>query len=328
MNLRGYIWRQREKFRAFCNYYYDFKNHIQLSVRYHSKENYTKDMLRCSIMLLNHQLEKAQTYTEQKNGYGREKIIQLEDYLKEYIDKYGIDSLVYTSLGVIHAHLENPFSFKDRKIQTFYDSVLHRQEIDENQLCLCRGGIIHLDVTDYMSINHALEFFKSRHSCRNYSNEPILHEDISDALEYARTAPSACNRQSIRAHYYDTPELMEKIIASQKSDFLWCLKAKGLFIITANKSYFRDYSERNQGMFDAGLFSMNLVMGLHNLGIGSCFKMAQKQHSVDDETKKLAGIPEAEDICVLILCGKYPKNRATIAKSSRLDINEILTFHK
>ena len=327
MSFKDFLWRQREKLRALNNYCYDFKNHIQLSVRYHRREDYSKDMLRCSIMLLNHQLEKAQTYTDQKEGYGKEKINNLVDYLKEYIEKYGIDSLVYTSIGVIHAHLENPFSFKDGRIKSFYDSVLHLQGIDPKQLYINRGGVVQMALSDYIHDDSLLDFLKSRHSCRNYSDDIISYEDIKMAIEYAKTAPSACNRQSIRAHYYDDPKLMKEIIYAQKSDYLWCIKAKGLFIITANKSYFRDYSERNQGMFDAGLFSMNLALGLHNLGIGSCFKMAQKQSEVDKDTKKIAGIPYNEDICVLLLCGKYPQSQV-VAKSSRLDTNEILTVHQ
>ena len=120
---------------------------------------------------------------------------------------------------------------------------------------------------------------------------------------------------------------IKDIVYAQKSDINWCLNAKGLIIITANMSSFRDYFERNQRLFDAGLFSMNLVLGLHNQGIGSCFKMAQKSLSIDKETKKIAKIPYNEDICVLLLVGKYPDKDIVFAKSSRLDVNEIITRH-
>lgn len=154
-----------------------------------------------------------------------------------------------------------------------------------------------------------------------------MDEEIIQAIKYAQTAPSACNRQPVRAHYYSDQETIKKIVLAQKSDINWCLNAKGLFIITANKSYIRDYYERNQTMFDSGLFCMNLVLGLHNEGIGSCFKMAQKTNSIDKNTKKIASIPDYEDISVLILVGKYSKTPTVIAKSKRLSIDTVLSIH-
>lgn len=321
------IKRMLSRYRAFRNYMVDLFDHYKFSVRYHSISHYTKDMMRCSIMLLNHQLEKAQTYSNMRDGYGKQKVYDLVEMIERYIKLYGTDSLVTTSIGVLSSHFKNKYSYKDERIFNCFNKLLSNLGVNPNTDNNC-GGVIVLSSSNFIKDNNLLSVFESRRSCRSYSSESITKDEISKALSYAMTAPSACNRQCVRAHYYEDSRLIESIIRSQKSDIDWCLKAKGLFIITANRSYFRDYFERNQRMFDAGLFSMNLVMGLHNQGIGSCFKMAQKDITIDKNTSKIAGIPEVEDICVLLLIGKYPQEQRVYAKSTRLQQNEILTYHE
>ena len=310
---------------ALYNYIIDYNNHIKHCVYYHDESNLSKDMMRCRIMLLYHQLEKAQTYSIMKKDYGKEKIVELLRLSQIYFSRYGSDSVLLTSMGVINSHISNPYSYKDEVIKNKFNLLLNNIGISSDKLQ--RGGVVLKTLNDIPHDNSLLAFLKSRRSLRRYSNEKLTKEEIRTAIEYAMTAPSACNRQSVRAHYYDDPQIIKDIIISQKSDINWCLDAKGLFIITGNRSLFRDYFERNQYMFDAGLFSMNLVLGLHNQGIGSCFKMAQKDKRIDQNTKKIAGIPSQEDICVLLLIGKYPHDEIVCAKSSRLDIEEVLISH-
>lgn len=315
------------KFRALVNYCDDLKKHYRYFVRYHSKSKYSKDMMRCEIMLLNHQLEKAQTYSNMREGYGKQKIYDLIGYVEEYIEKYSADTLMYTSVGVISSHLNNPYSFKDEFVEKHFQAILDSMPSDIEKDSF-HGGTSSLSSSDFVYNDSLLDVLKSRRSCRSYSDSPIKDDELSNALEYAMTAPSACNRQCVRLHYYENRETIKNIIYSQKSDVDWCLSAKGLIIVTANKSFFRDFYERNQSMFDAGLFSMSLVLGLHNQGIGSCFKMAQKDRQIEKDTKRIADIPDTEDICVLLLIGKYSKEKRIYAKSSRLDKNIILTRHE
>ena len=323
-NIKYLIYILSLKYKAFVTYLHDYRNHVKYSTRYHSNKNKSKDMLRCSIMLLNHQLEKAQTYTEMKDGYGKQKIRDLLYLTEMYIKKYDYDSLIFTSLGVMKAHFGNSYSYKNEDLINRYKKIYDSMD---KKMLKNRGGIEVLDMSKNNKLSGLLPFMHSRHSCRSYSEAEISDNEIELAIEYAMTAPSACNRQFVRAHYFNNPTMIKDIVLSQKSDVNWCIKAKGLFVITANKSYLRDYYERNQGMFDAGLFSMNLVLGLHNQGIGSCFKMAQKESKIDEATKNIARIPKEEDICVLLLLGKYPNSPSNYAKSSRLDENEILTIH-
>ena len=316
----------RLRLKALSLFVYDYRDHIKYCAYYHLPSHYTRDMMKCAIMLLNHQLEKAQTYKEQKEGYGKDKIKSLLRYIELYITKYGYDSIVYTAIGVMQSHFDNSYSYKNAELVERYKSIEEHAPY-KNQIFKKGGGRIVCNLSSIKHIDGLYEFLNSRRSCRQYSDQLIDLNEIILAVKYAMTAPSACNRQCVRVHYFDNAELIKEIIYAQKSDVNWCLNAKGLFIITANKSSFRDYFERNQRLFDAGLFSMNLVLGLHNQGIGSCFKMAQKETSIERQAKKISDIPECEGICVLLLIGKYPNNEIVLAKSARIDINDVLTKH-
>lgn len=322
--MKYYLYQIKIRVIACIQYLIDYKYHIKYSVFYHTNRNLSKDMIRCKILLLDHQLEKAQTYTEQKVGYGKDKIITLQKLISTYYTNYGYDELVQITIGVIESHIRNPYSFKSEDLKSWFADLIKKMPTNDEEY---KGGTIVCNPKEYIRLDFLLEFLQQRHSCRSYSEESITEEEITRAVKYAQAAPSACNRQPVRAHFYSDKEIIKNIVLAQKSDVNWCLNAKGLFIISANKSYTRDFYERNQTMFDSGLFSMNLVLGLHNEGIGSCFKMAQKLKSIDDNTKKIAGIPKDEDISVLILVGKYPKIPMVIAKSKRLPIDSILSIH-
>lgn len=316
------IWQYCQRFAT--GYFSDIRRHVCYSLAYQNKKKLGKDSLRCSIMLLNHQLEKAQTYPRQKQNYGREKILQLLSLLENYDTKLGADDLFDTSLGVLQSHFANPYAYKDNELRQRFDRLrLNRQSVP----IACRGGILEFDSSRLQTWNELGAFLNSRRSCRHFSSKIIPDEEIVSAVRLAMTAPSACNRQPIRIHCYKNKEQIRKIIEAQQSDIEWCLEADRLIIVTANDYYYRDYLERNQKMFDAGLFAMLLNLALHNRHIGSCFKMAQKDTKIDLETKHLANINPQEDICVLMLLGYYPEHPFVVARSFRIDIEHVLTIH-
>ena len=280
-----------------------------------------KDSLRCKIMLLNHQLEKAQTYSKAKEGYGKDKIVELIRLLQFYKDHYDIDDVYLTSLGVLQSHIKNPHSHKTDKIISEAEELINENKNNE------RGGILLYNSKNIPLIKDFESFLKSRRSCRKYSQEKISEKEIKEAVRLAQTSPSACNRQPVRIHYYTDKEIIKQLIISQRADIDWCLDATALIIVTTNSYYFRDYLERHQNMFDAGLFCMNLNLILHHKGIGSCFKMAQKDPGIENNTKTIGNIPAYEDICVLYCIGKYPEEPFAVAKSERLDLTNVLTVH-
>ena len=171
------------------------------------------------------------------------------------------------------------------------------------------------------------KFIMSRHSTRNYKNEPLKIEDIEKAIEMAKYSASACNRQYIKVHYYSNEKMKKNVIDYAIGKGGLYLKGVNTFIITFDVNGLMGFGERNQGYYNAGLFSTNLVNAFHSLGIGTCFIQFANSVQEEEELKKENDIPEYERIAVILFAGYYDE-KSIFAVSPRKDNYEYLTVHK
>ena len=150
-----------------------------------------------------------------------------------------------------------------------------------------------------------LKFLKSRHSTRNYKNEKIKSEHINLAVEMAKFSASACNRQYIKLHFFSSEKKRNNVIHYALGKGGIYLKGVNTFIVTFDTNGLFGAGERNQGYFNAGLFSTNIINAFHSLGIGTCFIQSCNFQNDEIELKKKNEIPENERIAVIIFAGYY-----------------------
>ena len=105
------------------------------------------------------------------------------------------------------------------------------------------------------------------------------------------------------------------------------LNGVNTFIITFDANGLSTAGERNQGYFNAGLYSTNLVNALHSLGIGTCFIQFSNHVNEEEKLKKINGIPEYERIAVILFAGYYDE-KSIFTVSPRKNIGELLIEHK
>ena len=172
-----------------------------------------------------------------------------------------------------------------------------------------------------------LKFVKSRHSTRNYKNIPIKLEDVKAAVEMAKYSASTCNRQYIKLHFYPSGKMRDNVIHYALGKGGLYLEGVNTFIVTFDVNGLMGIGERNQGYFNAGLYSTNLVNAFHSLGIGTCFIQFANSVKEEDELKKLNEIPEYERIAVILFAGYYDE-KSIFAVSPRKDVKELLVEHK
>ena len=171
------------------------------------------------------------------------------------------------------------------------------------------------------------KFVQSRHSLRNYKNEELKIEDIKEAIEMAKYSASACNRQYIKVHYYPKGEMRKNVIKYSLGKGGLYLDGVNTFIITFDSNGMYGGGERNQGYFNAGLFSTNLVNAFHSLGIGTCFIQFANSFFEEETLKRLNGIPSNERIAVILYAGYY-SDKSIFAISNRKPFEDIFTEHK
>ena len=172
-----------------------------------------------------------------------------------------------------------------------------------------------------------LKFIKSRHSLRNYKNESIKIEDVEAAVEMAKYSASACNRQYIKLHFYPSGKMRDNVIHYALGKGGLYLEGVNTFIVTFDVNGLSGEGERNQGYFNAGLYSTNLVNAFHSLGIGTCFIQFANSVKEEEELKKKNEIPEYERIAVILFAGYYDE-KSIFAVSPRKDVKELLLVHK
>ena len=171
------------------------------------------------------------------------------------------------------------------------------------------------------------KFIKSRHSTRNYKNIPLKIEDIESAIDMAKYSPSACNRQYIKVHYYPKGKMRQNVIDYSIGKGGLYLEGVNTFIITFDANGLSGDGERNQGYFNAGLFSTNFVNALHSLGIGTCFIQFSNSVEAEEKLKNLNKIPSNERIAVILFAGYYDE-KSIFCVSPRKDLEEYFTVHE
>lgn len=175
------------------------------------------------------------------------------------------------------------------------------------------------------AMNHS-EFLRDRHSTRHFDRKrPVEDEIIVEAARIAQNAPSVCNRQAGRLHFY-RDEQAQSLLALQNGNHTFRSEIGTIAIVTVESQCFLGAYERRQLGIDGGIFALQTALAFHSLGVGSCFLNWDMPEKDSRKLRVAGGIPDSESIVCFLALG-YADPSALIARSSRRDIGEILTIH-
>jgi nitroreductase len=169
------------------------------------------------------------------------------------------------------------------------------------------------------------KFLKCRHSVRNFSNAPVDDETILRALAISTNTPSVCNRQGWFVHYYSKKEKIQELLTFQNGNAGFTESIDKLLIVTGSAKAFTRY-EHNQLFIDGGLYSMNLMLSLHAVGLGSCPLNTCMPWFKAKKLKKAAGIPAHEQVIMMVAVGNL-LDEFSVAQSEKYPVEKILRQH-
>ena len=284
-----------------------------------------KDNHRAYLIKQYHIIEKGLAMPLPKENFGIPKIKLLLNKLKIYEAKYGFDEEIS---GPVRKCLKeylvsNPsLDKKDGHLKEQIQKLILSYNCEESE-----GGTKIYNSRD-LEISTDIDFenfLKSRSSVRNFSKDPLKIEDIRRAVNLARHAPSVCNRQNWNLHFYGEDKIRTELLNLQHGNGGFTESIQGVFIVTSNIKGFTKM-EQNQIFVDGGLISMNLVLSLHHLRIGSCCLNTCFPYTREKKIKKLGGIPESERLIMMIGVG-YWKEEFKVAYSKKKEVDEILKIH-
>lgn len=297
--------------------------------RNYSKYNFgnsfckTEGSLDGRIIRQTHILEKGMSLEHPRKGFGQKKIEDLLIYIREY-QSLGFDMSrfsVVNALNTLDAYVE--FQKKlgcsceklEKELEPFR---VYMNEDLESGICKIQKEELEKQIQGEFP-----EFFRSRHSIRQFAKKPVEVEIIKEAVALAMKAPSACNRQSPKVYYFKDREKNKEISSFIAGNTGFEEDADKYLIVTADISSYTNAYERNQPYVDGALFAMSLALSLHYYGIGSCFLQAGEIRKKIDGVKKAAQIPENEVVVLFMAIGYY-KDEFDAACSARKPLEDVL----
>lgn len=274
------------------------------------------------ITLRAHVVEKGLTMPHMRANFGEENILALIALCKQYIEaKHDTGHTLFKeALSVLceyrHVHESMGKSVPPQivsgieEIADLCPAIEQHSQPEVHSSELFRHG-------DFAYIAH------HRHSVRNFEGS-IRYEDVEKAIDLARTAPSACNRQPIRVHIVPHGALFDRLLSLQHGNRGFGSDAEYLLVVTASEEGYTGFNERNAAYVDGGIFLMNLLYALQYYAIASCTLNCS---FLPEEERQVREALQSEDVAVAIVAiGSCPET-FKVARSERIPASEIIIDH-
>jgi nitroreductase len=183
------------------------------------------------------------------------------------------------------------------------------------------------DVRQAPKWTSADDFLTSRYSCRRYLEEVVPFALVVDMAKVAQSAPSQCNRQSSKLHYYSDPEVISELLRLQGGSEGFRNTVRNLFIVSSELTAWSGFRARNQAYVDGSLVAMQLLLACHSKGLGCCALNLAITNSQEARIRKAGGINDGERLIMMISFGYPLSDSLTVAKSPRASVDTLLCMH-
>ncbi len=158
------------------------------------------------------------------------------------------------------------------------------------------------------------ETIRKRRSVRQYKNQPVEKEKITQILEAARCGPSASNTQPCHIIVVTDPGIHESLRKGYNRD--WFVKAPVIIVMCVNsKITWHSKDGEEYWKVDAAIAMQNLVLTATELGLGTCW-IAAFEKGGEKEIRKILNIPKEMRIVAMTPLGYFdePKEPASERK--------------
>ena len=286
---------------------------------------------RARIMYAAHAIEKGLSHSNFRPGFGKTAIERLTTGMSQWLEIGGSinDPFFKSGLSAMHCY------FKRHATINFDVSTVHKQFSPELQKLIAEaddtfGGVAAAsnDREIIVESGHErtfLDIVYSRRSVREFTSAPVRLEDIRQAVHIASQAPSVCNRQGPRAHYFSDQQQIRALVDLQKG-FGGYEKPPGLLLVTCDLTAFIHAKERNQAFVDGGLFLMGLLLGLEQVGLGACPLNTTMDADRENDIRKVLKISEYEVLISFVAVGHYEPS-VLVPRSIRYPVDNLLYVH-
>lgn len=289
-------------------------------------EAYEQERQTAAIIRIVHSIEKGLCLENPRLGFGVQKLNKLFALCDRYA-VYGTDSFC---LKMARDVIREYIAYHNEKGYTGDDfvSICEKyaafpcKESGESEIF---GGTMQISGTCDMTIDALERFFADRHSIRDFAGTEVSREAILRAIRAAQCAPSACNRQAVRAYVLPSAKVCE-FYADDLNGIGGFAESADKFIFITGKVSAYDRGEYNQHIVSASIFATYLIEALFAQGIGSCMVQRPLGYSTKWNTiaEKL-DVPMDERLVLMIAIGNL-KDEYKVPVSKRFPCEHIVKF--
>ena len=303
------------------SYYYNDMVYFRKQSNLGAKNN-SEERMRASLTASYHIIEKGLSMPNRRLGFGQERLILLIKECERYYKLYGEHMQLEYAISIVKEYdeLHKRENYKlENNIQRMIDGLLScfPQVKSATQLSFTKKEY-------FAQIKAPFDTFSaSRHSMRPFGGHVAIGT-IEKAVELAKNAPSACNKQPVRIHLITDKEKIAQVLEMQQGTRGFGQDIDKVLIITTQFSGCTRYSERYMPFMDAGIFTMNLLYALHFYEVGAIPLVWLNSKKRDSILRALVGIPEFEMPAIILGIGDV-SDEIVCALSPRLDTQELLT---
>jgi len=180
-----------------------------------------------------------------------------------------------------------------------------------------------------------VDVIKTRHSVRNFRDEPVDQKHLDLILEAGRNAPSYQNRQCWRFLVIDDTTVIKSIASNTglvgKVNF-FIKTAPVLIIACADPSKSGKINNHDYYLVDTAIAFHQMMLTAWSLGIGSCWLAAFNESTL----RNYLNIPDKIRIVAMSPFG-YPRDKENLygklvkvfaGSKNRKKLDEIVSFNK
>lgn len=288
---------------------------------------FKKERQTAAIIRLVHAIEKGLCIENPRLGFGAAKLNKLFALCSAYAAAFGNEEFCLKMArdavrAYIDFHKQKGYQSEEfTKICEAY-AAFPCPEDDGSEVF---GGVLHVKHECAVSMEQLERFFAQRHSIRDFTGEEVTQEEIVRAVRAAQYAPSACNRQAVRAYVVPSSKICELYQNNLSGIGGFAENADKFILITGQLSAY-DQGEFNQHIVSASIFATYLIEALFAQKIGSCMVQRPLYHSTQwERMAKLLGIPGDERLVLMIAVGKI-KDEYLAPVSKRFPAEHIVKF--
>lgn len=313
----------RNKYKSKKRIKNNFSNYKKLFLKYATdlSGSYDGKSRRRLIIIGTHILEKGLSHTDFRPGFGRQNVIDLQDNILTYKQEKDVDSFaIGNAISILCLY------HKENEIHNFSDSDYVNAKLFGNSN-IQQLLPYDLEIQNCFSAEECQNIFNKRHSVRIYDEdgEMITDQLLKKVIDLANTAPSACNRQATHIFAIKKKELFEKI-ENLHGGCKGFGRHVSLFLFVTSDLALYSSNEVKLPIYDAGIYTMNLLYALQAYGLYSC-PLNASLPGKSEEMHQLTGIPNSYDINGLIAVYKLKSDtKCKIAASPRRKADDVLTI--